>query len=73
MRSPDTLMVDGHAFSWRRLLELRRRQLEEWRKARPDQPALFEMRQDARPKTERSAEGRLKEPTLMAWLDERPP
>lgn len=69
MRPPDTIVVDGHAFSWRRLLELRRRQLEKWRNARPEQPALFQMRDDARPKSERKAAGRLKEPTLMAWLD----
>jgi hypothetical protein len=28
MLKPDIIMVDGHAFSWQRLAELRRQQLE---------------------------------------------
>jgi hypothetical protein len=28
MAKPDILVVDGHAFSWQRLVELRRAQLE---------------------------------------------
>jgi hypothetical protein len=30
MAKPDILMVEGHAFGWQRLLELRRAQLELW-------------------------------------------
>ena len=33
MAKPDILIVDGHAFSWQRLCELRRQQLEVWRTA----------------------------------------
>lgn len=72
MKPPDILIVDGHAFSWRRLCELRRRQVEDWRKARPEQPALFEMKDDARPMGERKAAGRYREPSLLAWLRECP-
>ena len=73
MRLPDTLIVDGRAYSWRLLCQLRRQQLEEWRKAHPDQPALFELRDDARPRAERKAAGRLREPTLLCWLEDNPP
>ena len=70
MKPPDTLVVDGHGFSWRRLCQLRRQQVEAWKQARPHQPALFEMKEDARPMTERRAAGRYSEPSLLAWLEE---
>jgi hypothetical protein len=35
MAKPDILLVDGHAFSWHRLSELRQRQLEAWDYIRP--------------------------------------
>jgi Domain of unknown function (DUF4383) len=41
MAKPDTLIVDGHALNRRRLVELRRRQLEAWRE-QCRQPTLFE-------------------------------
>jgi hypothetical protein len=66
MAKPDTLIVDGHALSWQRLCELRRQQLEEWKAAQPQQPALFELKDDCRPEAERSAAGRYREPTLFA-------
>jgi hypothetical protein len=65
MRKPDTIIIDGHAFSWRRLCDLRRQQLAEWAEAHPAQPALFEVRDDARPITERTAAGRYFEPSLL--------
>ena len=70
MRPPDTIIVDGRAFSWRRLCALRRQQVEAWKKTRPNQPALFELREDARPQPERSAAGRYQEPSLLTWLQE---
>lgn len=73
MKPPDTLIVDGHAFSWRRLRQLRRQQVEEWKRACPDQPALFDLRDDARPKPERSAAGRYHEPSLLVWLRQAGP
>jgi hypothetical protein len=66
MTKPDTIIVDGHAFSWQRLCELRRQQLEEWKAAQPSQPALFELKDDCRPVTESTAAGRYREPTLFA-------
>lgn len=68
MRKPDTLIVDGHAFSWKRLCELRKAQLEAWRAAQAVQPPLFELKDDARPKSERTAAGRYAEPTLLTVL-----
>ena len=32
MKAPDTIVIDGRAYSWKRLLELRREQLEAWRR-----------------------------------------
>jgi hypothetical protein len=65
---PDVLIVDGHAFSWQRLVELRRRQLEAWRAVQTAQPALFELKNDCRPPAERTATGRYREPTLFAAM-----
>jgi len=65
MARPDILMVDGHAFSWRRLCELRRQQIEEWSRVEVRQPALFALKTDCRPATERTAAGRYAEPTLF--------
>jgi hypothetical protein len=61
----DTVLVDGRAYSWKRLCELRRAQLEAARKARGSQPALFELREDCRPGSERTAAGRFTEPSLF--------
>jgi hypothetical protein len=66
MAKPDTLIVDGHAFSWQRLCELRRQQLEQWKAAQPPQPVLFPLKDDCRPTAERTAAGRYQEPTLFA-------
>lgn len=68
MSKPETLVVDGHGFSWQRLCELRRQQLEAWRAEQARQLALFEMHEDHRPIAERSASGRYQEPTLLALM-----
>ncbi len=68
MSKPDILIVDGHAFSWQRLCELRRQQLEAWRAAHAVQPALFELKEDFRPAAERTAAGRYQEPTLFSLI-----
>ena len=70
MPKPDTLIVDGHAYSWQRLCELRRKQLEAWRLSQPEQPALFPLKSDCRPQPERRASSRYREPTLFADLPE---
>ena len=60
----DTLIVDGKAYSWKRLCELRRAQLEARMAAQGRQPALFELHEDCRPAAERTAGGRYAEPLL---------
>jgi len=65
MAKPDILTVDGRAFSWQRLCELRREQLEVWKKSEARQLALFELRTDYRPRAERTAAGRYREPSLL--------
>jgi hypothetical protein len=71
MAKPDTIVVDGHAYSWQRLCELRRQQLETWRLSQPEQPALFPLVADCRPQSERTAAGRYREPTLFAVLERK--
>jgi hypothetical protein len=71
MAKPDTLLLDGHAYSWQRLCELRRQQLEAWRAAQPQQPALFVLGEDFRPAAERTAAGRFQEPSLFANITHR--
>jgi hypothetical protein len=65
MAKPDTLIVDGHALSWQHLCDLRRQQIETWKKAEGRQPALFELRDDHRPITARTAAGRYLQPSLF--------
>jgi len=65
MRPPDIIVIEGRAYSWRVILDARRAQLEAWRRARPEQPALFPLREDCRPRTERTAAGRYSEPGLL--------
>ena len=66
--STDVFMLDGRAYSWRKLCELRREQLEAARKARGTQAALFELREDRRPPNQRTASGRYAEPVLLDWV-----
>ncbi|MHB8268614.1 hypothetical protein [Bradyrhizobium sp.] len=61
----DTFIVDGRAYSWRRLCELRRAQIEAQNRARLRQLALFELREDSRPVTERTAADRYLQPSLL--------
>ena len=70
MKKPDTIMIDGRAHSWRWILDLRRAQIETWKAAQPQQPALFELREDSRPAAERTTAGRYQEPTLLALLQD---
>lgn len=73
MSRPDTIIIEGRAYSWRALIALRRAQLAAWEAARPRQPTLFALRDDARPRAERTAAGRYREPTLLAWLEDDAP
>jgi len=64
-KTPDTLIIDGRAYSWQRLCELRRAQRDAWKEAQPQQPALFALKADCRPTAARTAAGRYREPTLF--------
>lgn len=70
MKRPDAIMIDGRAYSWRVLTEQRRAQLEAWRKSQGEQPVLFALREDCRPKSDRTAAGRYQEPSLLDYLPE---
>lgn len=72
MAKPDILIVDGHAFSWQRIVELRKQQLEAWNAEQCRQHALFKLTEDCRPATERTAAGRYREPTHFSMLMEPP-
>ena len=65
MSRPANIIIEGRAYRWRDILELRRQQVAAWKAARPDQPALFALRHDSRPAAERSAAGRYREPSLL--------
>jgi len=67
MSLPDTIVIDGHAYSWRHLCDLRHQQVEAWKAAHPRQLALFAVIDDARPAAERTAAGRYCEPSLLDW------
>ena len=68
-RLRDRFVLDGRAYSWRALCELRRQQLQALRNARGMQSALFELHDDRRPKSQRSASGRYAQPGLLDWTD----
>jgi hypothetical protein len=68
MAKPDTLIVDGRALSWQRLLELRRQQLEAWQAGQSRQLTLFELKDDCRPETERTGAERYREPTFLGLM-----
>ena len=65
MPRDDKLIIDGRAYSWRALCDLRRAQREADRAARGQQLALFELKQDSRPVHERTGRGRFEEPGLF--------
>jgi hypothetical protein len=58
---PRYIVIDGKRHAWRDILALRREQ----RRLPPSQATPFELRDDARPPTERTAAGRYLEPTLF--------
>jgi hypothetical protein len=68
MSRPDKIIIDGRAYRWRDIVELRRQQLETWKAARPEQPVLFALKQDSRPATQRTVAGRYFEPSLLDAL-----
>ncbi len=54
--------IDGKRHLWRDILKLHR---EQRKAARQHQLTLFELKDDSRPATQRTAEGRFTEPTLF--------
>ena len=56
--------IDGKRHLWRDILQLRREQLQA--RARAQQPALFQLKEDCRPVSERTAAGRYLEPSLFS-------
>jgi hypothetical protein len=62
---PRTIEIDGHRYSWRELVALRRTQAT----PRIEQPTLFELREDHRPPGERSAAERYEAPSLFTVLE----
>ena len=54
--------MDGKRYAWRDILKLRREQRE---KARDAQMTLFEMKDDRRPTSQKTAEGRFTQPLLF--------
>jgi hypothetical protein len=65
MSRPDAILIDGRAYCWRDIIELRRQQIAAWKAARPEQPALFALKEDCRPATQRTVAGRYSEPSLL--------
>jgi hypothetical protein len=63
MTLPKFIDLDGKRYLWRDLMQLRREQRQAQARAR--QPPLFELRDDHRPVTERTAAGRYREPSLF--------
>ena len=67
MALPKFIEIDGKRIAWREVLQRRREQLEAC--AAPEQPALFELREDHRPASDRTAAGRYRAPSLFTRLD----
>lgn len=66
MSGPRFIVIGGQRVAWTEILKLRREQRQE---TTARQLTLFELRNDSRPPTERSAEGRFLEPSLFTLLD----
>lgn len=66
MKKPATIEIAGRRYLWRDILALRKAQIEEAKRAR--QPALFDLKEDCRPRPEKTAAGRYAEPSLLTLL-----
>jgi hypothetical protein len=54
--------IDGKRYAWRDILKLRKERRDE---ARNGQMTLFEMKDDSRPPSQKTAEGRFTQPLLF--------
>jgi hypothetical protein len=68
MPYPKFIEIDGKRIAWRDVLQRRREQLQA--STQPEQPALFELKDDCRPASDRTAAGRYREPSLFTLLDQ---
>jgi hypothetical protein len=59
---PQFIVIEGRRYLWNELLKLRREQQKATKKR---QLTLFELKEDSRPASQRTAEGRFSEPTLF--------
>jgi hypothetical protein len=66
---PKFVTLGGKRFAWREVLEARKQQ----RQATPlIQPALFELKDDTRPASERDAATRYQQPSLLPLMKGEP-
>ena len=56
------VIIEGKRIAWRDILALRR---EQKTSQRQEQLTLFELKEDARPQTQQTADGRYQEPLLF--------
>jgi hypothetical protein len=68
MPAPKFIDIDGKRFLWRDLVSRRREQVAA---VKVEQPVLFEMKEDTRPASERTAAGRDSEPTLFTFVERK--
>ena len=66
MPLPRFVEIDGRRYLWRDLVALRQAQTQ----PRPEQPTLFELREDRRPPGERNAAERYQAPSLFTVLEQ---
>jgi hypothetical protein len=66
-RAPRFIEIDGKRYLWRDIIKLRQEQRAAAR--RGEEPPLFELHEDCRPATERTAAGRYVEPSLFTLAD----
>ena len=60
--APVLIVIDGKRYAWKDILRLRR---EQRKAARQPQLTLFELKEDHRPQSQRTADGRYSEPLLF--------
>jgi hypothetical protein len=58
----NNIVIDGKPYDWKEIRRLRREQIQA---ARKPQLTLFDLKEDARPASQRSVEGRYTEPLLF--------
>ena len=68
MSRHDVIVIDGRAYDWRRLCELGKAQLEAGWVSQGRQLALFDLKTDFRPASERTAARRYREPDLLGLM-----